>query len=709
MKFSDFYVFASGSKNNISVFNFFYSLASTQGHTPSIFELFDRLDAELPPDEQGEMANEQEDNGQVANEQVADGGVVRPNRVFYKYIHENTFDNEKDFQDFLDNEKCWKVHIKLTKNDGVKTIHWCKLVKCRGPRCLAEIYTIHDRFPGDTSILLFRRVQEHTHDTSPNKVQKLSQQMKDSIEKYVGLKITPKPMIQQLRIDFPDDPATKKQILAYYKKHRKDLFGRAKISVEDMISACKENEKVPEDFDTAFVLDYQHSPIDDGHEENVEEDNPIERAFDKADETAEKEASEENAAEEEVGEAEVGEEEVDEEDVDEEFDEPWIRYIVTTKRLLQNSLIANNICADATKKIVVQKYPIFVFGTEDMDSTQHFHLVAVMISKYERGVDFEFGFRAIQEGYRRILEKEFVPKYLMRDGAFAIHNGCIRVFGDLIISLMCYVHVIRAVDRQPVTDPRHKADIKKDVFKLRCSYDKATFDKGCQLFLEKWAEYEQDFATYFENTWIRHNSQWFNGASYRMVSTNNGLENWNGGLKRYHTHWKITGLNQFKIDLMTIVSKESTSYKKGDTQPFKQDVVITNRTMKAGHDLSKFKSIVFVKGDDGKGRCYLRKGEDATKLNLAQVETFLEHDYQTFDEFAEHLFDIYTVTLEMNANTWKDTATCTCIAFADYYMCKHILCMVYKLGLEKYKGEHFLNPNKTPGRPRNATPALVIE
>lgn len=161
---------------------------------------------------------------------------TRPRNVRYQHVLERTFNNAKDCQDFIDNEKCWKVHDTSSQKSGVKTIYWCNRVKCRGERCLAELYTIRDQYPGDNAILLYRRNQAHTCETASNKVNDLSDEMKKCIEKYVDMRMTPKPMIQRLRIDLPNDPADKKQILSYYKKYRKQLFGKANTSVEDMVT-----------------------------------------------------------------------------------------------------------------------------------------------------------------------------------------------------------------------------------------------------------------------------------------------------------------------------------------------------------------------------------------------------------------------------------------------------------------------------------------
>lgn len=275
--------------------------------------------------------------------------------------------------------------------------------------------------------------------------------------------------------------------------------------------------------DDAFVLAFEHSVIhqDDGEEQDV----VIQRAFDMivddGDDTAH-----------------------DALDADEE--EPWIRYVATTKPFLMNAAKADNICADSTKKVIVQKYPVIVFGSTDKDSTQHFHLLAVMVSKFEKSSDFEYGFNAIKNGILRVCNEIFEPKLLMRDAALAIHNGFIKAFDVDAKSLMCYTHVARAVDRRPI-DGNDKPHIKKDLATLRLAYDEKTFETGCRLFLAKWEDIQPDFCDYFNNTWLRQNRNWYNGACNRMVKTNIGIENWNGALKRYHTHWQISGLKGFVV------------------------------------------------------------------------------------------------------------------------------------------------------------------
>lgn len=141
-------------------------------------------------------------------------------------------------------------------------------------------------------------------------------------------------------------------------------------------------------------------------------------------------------------------------DPNDENEVSWIRFIVTTKRLLQNSANSKIIHADATQKLIVQRYPVLVFGTTDLDAVQHFHLVAIMVSKHERTDDFYFGFAVIRAGLQKIENVEFNPEYLMADAAGAIHAAARRAFGSIKKVLMCYANVKTNVNKQKLNNTK---------------------------------------------------------------------------------------------------------------------------------------------------------------------------------------------------------------------------------------------------------------
>lgn len=314
------------------------------------------------------------------------------------------------------------------------------------------------------------------------------------IKDGVSDQLFPKRILRKLRQNENIVQPEKNQVINYIKTCRRQLFGESKITLQQFIDYCKKNENIPEELDKAFVLAYEHSPLDselnenDGFEEfdvivlfeNYERENVVDIAVSPI----------------------------------------WIRFVVTTKRLLMESCKSRTIHADATHKMVIQKYPILVFGTTDYDTQQHFHLSFIMVTKNETANDFAFAFRAMKEGMMKIINFDFKPEYVMADAAAQIHNGAVSVFGDGIVVLMCYAHMMRVVDRvKNIKSKDNKEKIKKDLRQLRLAYYTDVFQRGSILFLNKWRPTEPDFVEYFASFWLNRNAKWFNGAGIRVPTT----------------------------------------------------------------------------------------------------------------------------------------------------------------------------------------------
>lgn len=56
-----------------------------------------------------------------------------------------------------------------------------------------------------------------------------------------------------------------------------------------------------------------------------------------------------------------------------------------------------------------------------------------------------FFFRVIKSGVHRIWENEVKPEILICDGAKAIQNGFRNVFGEIVLVLMCWFHMKKAI------------------------------------------------------------------------------------------------------------------------------------------------------------------------------------------------------------------------------------------------------------------------
>lgn len=183
--------------------------------------------------------------------------------------------------------------------DGMHGEYRCIGVKSRGEPCSAGICIKFDKKPGDESVELYRLPNEHDHENSPNKVTRLSDDVKRIISRMVddGKKLIPIMdfLHQQEDIEQPQ----KKQVENFIKTYRKIKFGEAKVTVQSFMDFARAHTDIPDDMDEAFVIGFEHSPLDGLNEKGEEV-------------------------------------------------EPWIRIVISTKRLLEISAGSNIIHADGT-------------------------------------------------------------------------------------------------------------------------------------------------------------------------------------------------------------------------------------------------------------------------------------------------------------------------------------------------------------------------
>lgn len=283
-----------------------------------------------------------------------------------------------------------------------------------------------------------------------------------------------------------------------------------------------------------------------------------------------------------------------------------------------------------------------------------------MLCKTKTADDYAFGFNAIKKGMQSIHTTLFEPPLLMSDADPAIHNGYVRVFGSNTKILMCYVHMKRNVDKNKskLMNKENLEAISNDISQLKLSYNKTKFDIGCQLFLDKWNTEEPTMADYINNYWFKRNMNWYNGATVRTPTDNNTEENFNGKMKVYDTEFKRKGLNQFKEMMLDIVSNRSREYVQ-DKKPYQSEVVITKQTLQKGFEYSKIKKVFDRSRSDGKHECFMLKGDNSGTLTEDRVNSFFNETYNNFNDFSEHMFDIYHIVFESDPNAWK-MATCTC-------------------------------------------------
>lgn len=199
------------------------------------------------------------------------------------------------------------------------------------------------------------------------------------------------------------------------------------------------------------------------------------------------------------------------------------RIVVTTKRMLDHCAKAVRLCVDATYKLIWQDYPFMVVGF--IDKGKRFHPLAFALCVQETTEDFKFIFESIASAVEKHTGRKFDPKILISDAADAIRNAFMMVFPDAELMIMCYVHVIRNVEKnRDKFKKENRAEIFKDIDTLQLAHSAEVFDELVKVFLKYWKKKEPKFAKYFQKQWLGSHCNWYEGAATYTPSTNNSLE-----------------------------------------------------------------------------------------------------------------------------------------------------------------------------------------
>lgn len=159
--------------------------------------------------------------------------------------------------------------------------------------------------------------------------------------------------------------------------------------------------------------------------------------------------------------------------------------------MLENAATQQNICADGTYKIMYQGFPLIVAGF--VDRYKHFHVIGICATSNERQRDYEFIFEALKKGIYKHTQIAFEPKILMSDAAPAIRNAFYATFESAEQNVICFVHVLRNIQRAKFKSKVNKESIISEVMILLQCSSMAEFDNACRLFIKKWEQSEPDF------------------------------------------------------------------------------------------------------------------------------------------------------------------------------------------------------------------------
>lgn len=375
--------------------------------------------------------------------------------------------------------------------------------------------------------------------------------------------------------------------------------------------------------------------------------------------------------------------------------------LMTTKRLLRNALEGKILHADMTYKLNWQGFPIHVYGTTD--NRRSFHPIAIALSTKETRDQITFCLKSLKDGILQIYGRNLMFDALMSDAAHAIKNAFHTIFPDGEL-LTCWFHVRQAVKKYKFQNKETKHSIERDIVNLHIASNKDMFEVGVKLFIAKWKATEKEFIAYFQKEWLcPQNRNWFAGAKLLSPCTNNALENFNRRLKDDFDLRQRTKLAVFKTKILETLHILSCEYRDA-VKVFNDIVLITDDLWQAGLNWALSEKKVEV--DKKKQAYYVPAGEGHDISKQAFVK-YIKHKWTDFDNFIENKYSIWTIIIPTDNNEFNQ-ATCSCPKFLKEYSCKHILGM--GLRLQKVNLPHNVqrveNRRCFPGRPRHARPAL---
>lgn len=384
---------------------------------------------------------------------------------------------------------------------------------------------------------------------------------------------------------------------------------------------------------------------------------------------------------------------------DETGEESGFRVCISTKRLLLHVKDVNHLCSDATYKLNYEGLPVLIIGTTDSD--RHFHPISINICSDEKTASFQFIFGAL-------LKKcpSLSPSFLISDASNAIREGFSLVFGQCTL-LMCWAHFRRNVIKNiHLVDKSKHEELLGDIDSLQLSSDDKVFEKAKQLFVRKYKETEPALIEYLTTIWFTSHSNWYEGASHQLPSTNNALESFNLVIKQEETLRKRMPLGQFLGQSLASASRWSIQYTM-------DKVITTSPTIELcdwteGYHWAKNSKEVKSKQFREFTEFYC-PSNDQLSISTEDIKRVKRRLWSSFEQFKERAFKLWIV--QMNEQDWT-SACCTCPSYLKKYKCKHVIGVAIRLKYTKPPPTAKQTPigqKRKRGRPKKVTKALIID
>lgn len=204
-----------------------------------------------------------------------------------------------------------------------------------------------------------------------------------------------------------------------------------------------------------------------------------------------------------------------------EEEEPKFQIVVSTPRMVEHCASQKIMCVDATYKLNYLGYPFIVVGA--IDRCKKFHPLCFALCTGETIHDYTFVFESLIQTVQNLTNLCFMPNIVISDAAEAIRSAVESIFPSAE-QVMCYVHVLRNIEKQKFKSKKNKKIILEDIGVLHLSPSQSIFNRNVKLFVRKWSKKEKDFTKYFTKNWINKHCNWYEAFAEYTPSTNNNVE-----------------------------------------------------------------------------------------------------------------------------------------------------------------------------------------
>lgn len=391
-------------------------------------------------------------------------------RVIWSLLQ--NFDTYKEAKDFLSGKGFQKYDKKRTKK-GNKTFWRCGAMKQRSKQqCEAKRMIFEDDRKVGFQVNTANTVHTCDKIDAVHHSKSVSDEMKKVIISCAKNRMTTKSIVkhidemrENLNVFTTEKTPSESQIVYIVRKHKQIKVPKM-LFLSQRIEWCEKNTEVPEDLDTPFVIGFDHS---------------------------------------------------------DESEAINFKVVVSTKRMIEHCVGVEKLCVDATYKLNWNGFPYMVVGT--IDRRKKFHPLCFALYVNETTEDFRFIFDTLANTVLKLTGTVFQPRILISDAALAIRNAFVLVFPDHDLMVMCFVHVLRNVEKNRDKYKKdHKNEIIKDIMVMQLAPSCEIFDSLASLFIIKWKKKDASFASYFKKQWFGSHCNWFEGVGDYTPSANNSLE-----------------------------------------------------------------------------------------------------------------------------------------------------------------------------------------